>query len=74
MSEWSIVIDEDGDLALELYKGKGNCVTICLSAKAHVINWAALVDGVPHHGCIKGFNCLDALDEVKHRRLIDDHE
>ena len=67
MSEWefSAMIEEDGDLALEWYKSKGNVVTVCLNAKDHVINWAALIDSVPHHGCIKAYPGIAALGEVK---------
>lgn len=56
MSEWEFTaqIEEDGDLMLEWYASKGNVVTVCFNATASVINWAALVDGVSHHGCIKG--------------------
>ena len=67
MAEWefSAMIEEDGDLALEWYKDKGSVVTICINANAHVINWAALIDGVSHHGCIKGYPGIAALGEVK---------
>ncbi len=64
---WQFIaqIDEYGELSLEWYKGKGNVVTICLSAANHAINWAALVEGVSHHGCIKGYPGIAALGEVK---------
>ena len=67
MSEWefSAQIEEDGDLCLEWYGSKGNVVTISINANAHVINWAALIDGVSHHGCIKGYPGIAALGEVK---------
>ncbi len=67
MSEWqfSAQIDEDGDLLLEWYKAKGNIVTVCFDSVAHVVNWAALVEGVSHHGCIKGYPGIAALGEVK---------
>ena len=56
MSEWefSASIEDDGDLLLEWYKGKGNVVTVCFSSENPAINWAALVDGVSHHGVVKG--------------------
>jgi hypothetical protein len=31
--QFTAQIDEDGDLSLEWYRGKGNIVTICLSAE-----------------------------------------
>lgn len=67
MKEWefSAQIEEDGDLCLEWYGDKGNVVTVCLNSTAHVINWAALVDSVAHHGCIKGYPGIAALGEVK---------
>jgi hypothetical protein len=67
MSEWefSAMIEEDGDLNLEWYKGKSNVVSISINANAHVINWAALIDGVSHHGCIKGYPGIAALGELK---------
>jgi hypothetical protein len=67
MDEWqfSACIEDDGDLCLEWYKSKGNIVTVCLNATAHVINWASLVEGQPHHGCIKGYPGIPALGEVK---------
>ncbi len=53
MNNWEFTtqIEEDGDLMLEWYKDKGNVVTVCFNAAAGNINWAALVDGVSHHGC-----------------------
>lgn len=63
--DFSAQIDDDGDLCLEWYKSKGNVVTVCLNAKDHVINWAALVDSVSHHGSIKGYPGMAALGEVK---------
>ena len=65
MAEWefSAVIEDDGDLCLEWYASKGNVVSVCLNAKDHVINWAALVEGVSHHGCIKGYPGIEALGE-----------
>jgi hypothetical protein len=67
MSEWEFdaQIEEDGDLCLEWYKSKGNVVTVCFNSVAHVINWAALIEGVSHHGCIKGYPGIAALGEVK---------
>ena len=67
MAEWefSAQIDEDGDLCLEWYASKGNVVTISINAVAHVINWAALIDGKPHHGAVKGYPAIVALGEVK---------
>jgi hypothetical protein len=52
--EFTAQIEDDGDLMLEWYVNKGTVVTVCFNAAASVINWAALVDGVSHHGCIKG--------------------
>lgn len=56
MSEWefSATIEDDGDMCLEWYKSKGNVVTVCFNSVAQVINWAALIDDVSHHGCVKG--------------------
>lgn len=56
MNDWefSATIEEDGELVLEWYKSKDNVVTVGLNSTAHVINWAALVEGVAHHGRIKG--------------------
>lgn len=67
MAEWEFTpqIDDDGDLCLEWYKGKGNVVTVCFDSAKHVINWAALIEGQPHHGCIKGYPGIPALGEVK---------
>ena len=52
MNNWqfSAMIDNEGDLCLEWYKGKGNVVTVCFDSAVGNINWAALVDGVSHHG------------------------
>ena len=53
--EADVVIEDDGSLSVELYKNKGNVVTLNLtqSNNGHsTINWAALVDGVSHHGCV----------------------
>ena len=51
--EFSANIEEDGDLLLEWYLSKGNVVTVCFSATRHEINWAALVESVAHHGCVR---------------------
>ena len=55
MSEWEFnaVIEDDGTLCLEWYKGKDNVVTVCLDSKERYAYWAALVDGVPHSGTTK---------------------
>lgn len=54
-AEWgfSAQIDEDGDLCLEWYKGKSNVVTLCFSKIRSEVNWAALIDGIQHHGRVR---------------------
>jgi hypothetical protein len=76
MAEWefSAMIEEDGDLCLEWYASKGNVVTISINAVAHVINWAALIGGVSHHGCIKGYAGIAALGEVKPQDRGGEHD
>jgi hypothetical protein len=55
MSQWefSASIEDDGDLLLEWYKDKGNVVTVGFSPSRKEVLWAALIDSVSNHGCVR---------------------